>query len=147
MDTERFRVLLIEDNAGDVYLFEKALANTGLDCELTVIDDGAQALAFAKGLGTPGPVPDIAVLDLNLPKHDGIEVLEALRHNQHLCRVPVMIMTSSASPRERLRLEQFGIECYLTKPLNLDDFLRAGQVVGDLLLKHRVLKGQTSHGR
>jgi CheY-like chemotaxis protein len=79
--TDPVRILLVEDNTADVYLFRKALAAAGLNFELTVIEDGGSGMAFVRGEGEYAdiPVPDLAVIDLSLPKNDGIQILEAFR--------------------------------------------------------------------
>ena len=89
MTDELVRILLIEDNTADIYLFRKALANAGLVFELTVIEDGGRAMAFARGDGeyAASPVPDIAIIDLNLPKHDGIQIWKRpLAERLPICR-------------------------------------------------------------
>lgn len=141
-----FHILLVEDNAADIYLLRQALKGTGLNIELTVIEDGAEALAFVRGQGNYAalPVPDLAVLDLNLPKNGGTAVLEAMRKSESLSHVPVAIMSSTATPREQARTKELGIEHFITKPPDLDDFLQIGQVLKKMLLagKH----GSSSHG-
>src|SRR5215471_4441512 len=99
MSDRPFRILLVEDNAADTWLLRKALQNAALNFELIQIEDGAEALAFVRGEGEyAGSVtPDLAVVDLNLPKNDGVEVLEALRKSKSFSNVPVVIVTSSTS--------------------------------------------------
>jgi CheY-like chemotaxis protein len=137
MDARTFDILLAEDNPADVYLFRQALLGAGIDFRLTVIEDGREALAFARRDGEYAGVsiPDLAVLDLNLPKFGGIEILEALRRNDELKRVPVFIMTSSAEPRERARAVELDVERFITKPPDLADFLQIGHVVKEVLLR------------
>lgn len=132
-----FHILLVEDNAADIYLLRQALKGTGLNFELTVIEDGAEALAFVRRQGNYGalPIPNLAVLDLNLPKNGGAAVLEALRRNQDLSHVPVAIMSSTAEPREQARTKQLGIQRFITKPPDLEDFLQIGQVLKEMLLE------------
>ena len=140
-DAQAFHVLLVEDNAADIYLFREALKAAGLNFELTVIENGAEGLAFARRQGeyAGSSVPDLAVLDLNLPKSGGASVLEAMRQNKDLERVPVFIMSSTAAPREQARAKELGIERFITKPPDLEDFLQIGQVVKEVLLKGRAL--------
>lgn len=132
-----FRILLVEDNEADIYLLRQALKEAALEVELTVIEDGAEALAFARHQGKYAgiPAPDLAVLDMNLPKNGGAEVLEAMRLNKELSKVPVAVMTSSASPVEQLKAKQLGVERYITKPPDLEDFLQIGHVLREVLLK------------
>ena len=104
-DDEPVRILLVEDNTADVYLFRKALLGAELNFELTVIEDGGRAIAFVRGEGeyAGSPVPDLVVLDLSLPKNDGIQVLEAIRATKRFANVPVVITSSSPSPPARLK--------------------------------------------
>lgn len=136
-DASAFRILLVEDNAGDIYLFRQALERAGLAFELTVIKDGGDALAFATSDGkhSGGRVPDLLVLDLNLPKVGGCEVLEALRQNADMSNLAVAVMTSSTALRDYERCTELGVARYLTKPLELEDFLRIGEVVKQILLE------------
>ncbi len=136
-DAQTFHILLVEDNAADIYLFRQALKGAGLNFDLTVIEDGADALAFASrdGKDAASPVPDLVVLDLNLPKIGGCEVLEALRRNEELSNVPVAVMTSSAAPRDQEKCKELGVARYITKPPELEEFLRIGDVMKQVLLE------------
>jgi CheY-like chemotaxis protein len=137
MNDKRFNVLLIEDNDADIYLLKKALDMTGLAIQLTVIGDGAKALVFARNEGEyhDAAVPDLTLLDLNLPKNDGVEVLRALKRSDRLAAMPVVIMTSSSSPVDRAKLAQLDVAQYLTKPADFDAFLRIGELIGEMLVK------------
>ena len=138
-EAQTFHILLLEDNAADIYLFRQALKSAGLNFELTVIENGADGLAFARRQGeyAGSSIPDLAVLDLNLPKGGGDSVLEAMRQNKDLGLVPALIMSSTAGPREQARAKELGIERFITKPPNLEEFLQIGQVVKEVLLKNR----------
>lgn len=127
----------MEDNAADIYLFQQALVRAGLTFDLTVIKDGGDALAFAKsdGKNCESRVPDLVVLDLNLPKIGGCEVLEALRQNADLSNLTVAVMTSSEASRDYEKCVELGVSRYITKPLELEDFLRIGEVVKQVLLE------------
>ena len=93
-DDEPVRILLVEDNTADVYLFRKALLGAELNFDLTVIEDGGRAISFARDEGeyAGSPVPDLFVLDLSLPKNDGIQVLEAIRAKKRFANVPVVTL-------------------------------------------------------
>jgi DNA-binding response OmpR family regulator len=126
------RLLVIEDNPADVDLLRRALASAQLDCQLTVIDDGAVALAlFRESAATP--VPDLAIVDLNLPKHSGLEIIERMRSNPRFAAVPVVIMSSSSSPNDRSKMEKFQVAQYIVKPADLDEFMRIGWRIRELL--------------
>lgn len=132
-----FHILVVEDNEADVYLLRQALKEAGLGFELTVIDDGAEALDFIGNPAKHGNVPrlDLAILDLNLPKSTGLEVLEAIRCSHDLWNVPVAIVTSSAEPRERAKTDELRVERFITKPPDLEDFLQIGAVLKEMLLE------------
>ena len=129
------KILLVEDNPMDVYLLRRALTEAQMDLDFTVIDDGAEALALIRKQGkySDVPIPDLAILDLNLPKHDGLEVLEAMRASAGFGQVPVVILTSSLSRRDQLRAEGFRIRQYITKPLNFEGFLQVAAKLKALL--------------
>ncbi len=129
------RILLIEDNDADVYLFRKALEAADFHFELTVVQDGAEALAFVRREGT-GSVPDLVVLDLNLPKDGGIQVLKAIRESQSFYNVPVAVVSSSASPQDRAETSKLGADRYIRKPSDLEEFLEIGQIFKELLFTH-----------
>ena len=131
------RILLVEDNPADVYLFRKALTEAGLDFELTVIEDGGSAIAFVRGDGAGGPVPDLAVIDLSLPKDSGIQIVQELRARERFSAMPVVIASSSPEPPPSLQHEQLRIARYITKPPDLDDFLQIGVTLKEILLESR----------
>ena len=135
-----FRILLIDDNDADVYLLRRALQKAGLAIELTVLKDGAEGLAFARGQGEPrgqgesAPPPDLVVLDLNLPKSGGAEVLRAMKGNPALALVPVVVMSSSASRAEQAVIAELGAARFLTKPPDLEGFMKIGEIFREVLL-------------
>jgi CheY-like chemotaxis protein len=135
MRAEPFRILLVEDNSADVYLLQKALEGADLNFELTVIDDGGSALEFVRGHGkySDCAVPHLAVIDVSLPKNDGIQVLEAIRATQRFAGMPVIVMSSSKRPPARLREEDLQVARYIPKPPDLEEFLQAGIVIKELL--------------
>ena len=130
-----YRIIVVEDNPADVYLLRRALSQAGLQCDLTVIDDGADALAYIQSSAQGGPRPDLAVLDLNLPGHSGIEVLGSVRQSKNLTDLPVVVMTSSASLPERRQVEQLGVSRFITKPHDLNEFLQIGEVLKEVLMR------------
>ena len=128
------KILLAEDNPADVYLIREALREHGVDCPVRVASDGEhvlQLIAERESLETE----DLAliILDLNLPLYDGIEILQQLRGTAALASVPVVVLTSSDSPRDRIVASELGAACYLRKPSNLEQFLSLGAVFRDLL--------------
>jgi CheY-like chemotaxis protein len=130
-----FRILLVEDNPGDVLLFREALRERDLVYELIVAEDGEKAVDILEQDQSceVGSRPDLIVLDVNLPKHSGQEVLRRARSNPALAGIPVVILTSSASPADRAKATSAGADLYLQKSSNLDEILAIGKTVEDLL--------------
>lgn len=128
MDTRVTRILVAEDNPADVYLLREAMSQRPEPVELIVVSDGEEALEFINRSGRYeyAPVPDLFVLDLNLPKSDGSDVLKRIRERDEYADVPVVILTSSDSPRDRSVISSLGAESFLTKPSDLDEFLALG---------------------
>jgi CheY-like chemotaxis protein len=126
------QVLLAEDNAADVYLIREALREHAVNCELRVAADGQEVLELLKGNGPQIEGTRLIILDLNLPRHDGIEILERLRH-AGLRHIPVVVLTSSDSQRDRDLAMQLGAVRFLRKPSELDQFLSLGAVFKELL--------------
>ena len=129
-----FRMLLIDDNDADVYLLRRALEKVGLTIEFTVLKDGAEGLAFAHGQDESAARPDLVVLDLNLPKTGGAEVLRAMKGNPALALVPVVVMSSSASKAEQAVIAELGVTKYFTKPPDLAGFRKVGEMFRKILL-------------
>jgi chemotaxis family two-component system response regulator Rcp1 len=131
MASKTARIVLVEDNPGDVLLVRKALQEKGVAADLTCFEDGPKAL---KSLAQQ-EVPDLILLDLNLPKIEGFDVLNKIRSTPKLSAVPVVILTSSESPADKQRTALLGASRYITKPSGLDDFLReVGRGVEEMLL-------------
>jgi CheY-like chemotaxis protein len=134
------RILVVEDNPSDVVLLRWALANAELDCELIVMEDGGEALAFVQqgGKDTVISMPDLAILDLNLPSYDGLEILQAMRASRIFKDLNVAILSSATSPGKRTKLDALGIARYIEKPFDLNGILEIGFVVKDLLESDKV---------
>jgi two-component system, chemotaxis family, response regulator Rcp1 len=124
-NTESIEVLLVEDSPGDVRLTREAIKDAKVHVKLHVVSDGAQAMAFLARDGEYAgvPRPDLILLDLNLPKKDGREVLEEIKESQTLKSIPVVILTTSSSEADILRSYQLHANCYITKPVGLEGFL------------------------
>ena len=128
------RILIVEDNRGDVLLVEVALREAGVHFELIHMADGEKAVEYVRKLtnGNGAPVLDLVLLDLNLPKRDGWEVLEELRSVPLKHPVPVIILSSSNAPNDMDRAERLGVLKYIRKPSTLDEFLAIGQKLKQL---------------
>jgi CheY-like chemotaxis protein len=125
-----FEILLAEDNPGDVLLFREALNNQTLPCNLVVATDGQKAIAL---LQTASYTPHLIVLDVNLPKDNGAAVLRHLRSQPWLKSVPVIMLTSSASPADRIAALNLGATLYLQKSSDLNELLNFGKIVESVL--------------
>ena len=136
LGARKFRILVIEDNEADVKLLRLALDGAGLQYDLAVIQDGGEAMEYVRrhaGGAETDRAPNLIVLDLNVPKNDGLEILSAMREARVFEHVPVLVLTSSSSPRERGKLEALGIAKHVRKPLEYDEFMRIGPVVKQVL--------------
>ncbi len=124
-DAAPIEVLLVEDSPGDVRLTREAFKDAKVHINLHVASDGTKAMAFLKREGeyANAPRPDLILLDLNLPKKDGREVLDEIKQNPTLKTIPVVILTTSSSEGDILRSYQLHANCYITKPVGLDGFL------------------------
>src|ERR1700722_15327832 len=116
------QILLAEDNPGDVFLVQKALEKHSVQHKLHLVEDGEEAISFVTHMGKPGhfPCPDVVLLDMNLPKADGVEVLSEFRKPPECGQVPVILITSSDARRDRVRVAALGVAHYFKKPSDLD---------------------------
>jgi two-component system, chemotaxis family, response regulator Rcp1 len=133
---EPIEILLVEDSPGDVRLTREAFKDAKLHINLHVASDGTEAMAFLKREGEYAnvPRPDLILLDLNLPKKDGREVLEEIKESSTLKSIPVVILTTSASEADILRSYRLHANCYITKPVGLDGFLEVVKSIDDFWL-------------
>ena len=118
-------ILLVEDNPGDVRLVEEALKEGKVRNALHVVYDGVEAITFLRQQGeyTGIPRPDLILLDLNLPRKDGREVLAEIKEDEDLKRIPVVVLTTSQSEIDILKSYNLHANCYITKPVDLEQFL------------------------
>ena len=121
-----FEILLVEDSPGDVRLTREALKDAKMYINLHVATDGIEAMAFLNREGpyVAVPQPDLILLDLNLPRKDGRQVLEEIKENPSLKCIPVVVLTTSASDEDVLRSYQLHANCYISKPVDLEGFLK-----------------------
>ena len=127
------KILLVEDNPGDVLLTEEALREGKVHNDLYVAEDGMEAIAFLRREGKYAdmPRPDVVLLDLNLPKMDGREVLAAIKADPNLKRIPVVILTTSSADEDILKSYDLHANCYITKPVDLEQFIAVVKSVED----------------
>jgi chemotaxis family two-component system response regulator Rcp1 len=128
---ETVEILLVEDNPGDVRLTKEAFKDIKLHNNLSVVQDGVEAMAFLRceGRYADAPRPDLVILDLNLPQKDGREVLEEIKHDDNLKRIPVVILTTSSDEKDILESYNLYANCYITKPVDLTQFLAIVQSI------------------
>jgi len=131
-----YSILIVEDNGSDVFLLERALNRQRINFQLTHLRDGGAALAFIRREGSyaKSPRPDLILVDLNLPKIGGEDVIRAVRGARHLNGVPACVWSSSESPRDRESLISLGVDQFIFKPSGLEQFMQIGKTVQDLLL-------------
>jgi CheY-like chemotaxis protein len=136
IDTAAIEVLLVEDSPGDVRLTREAFKDAKVHINLHVASDGAAAMSFLRREGDHAnvPRPDLILLDLNLPRKDGREVLAEIKESPELKSIPVVILTTSASEEDILRSYQLHANCYITKPVGLSGFLKVVQSIDNFWL-------------
>jgi chemotaxis family two-component system response regulator Rcp1 len=138
---KRVVALLVEDNRADVFLIQEAIDLHRLPLDLHVVRDGEQAYEFiemAENDPEHFPRPDIVILDLNLPRRSGKEVLKRLRQSERCSTVPVVIVTSSDLSNDRRELSALGANRYFRKPSSYEEFLKVGEVLKELLEEQKL---------
>ena len=126
-------ILLVEDNPDDVALTREALKEGKVWNTLHLAGDGVEALDFLrrKGKHPDAPEPDIILLDLNLPRKDGREVLDEIKHDDQLKHIPVVVLTTSQAEQDIIRSYRLHANCYVTKPVDLDEFIKIVHAIED----------------
>ena len=129
-------ILLVEDNPGDVRLTQEAIREAKIRNQLNVVNDGEQAIAYVRrqDVYSDRPRPDLILLDLNLPRKDGREVLQELKSDPDLHRIPVVVLTSSAAEQDILSTYDLYANAYVTKPVDLEQFLHVVASIQDFWL-------------
>lgn len=137
-------ILLVEDNPGDADLAREALEESKMKNILHVAEDGEAALSFLKREGpyASKPFPDLILLDLNLPKKDGREVLADIKSDERFKRIPVVILTTSACEEDILQSYNLHANCYITKPIDLNQFMKVVHSIENFWLSIVVLPRQ-----
>lgn len=129
-------ILLVEDNQGDADLAKEALANGKMHNALHVVGDGVEAMAYLRGTGKykHATRPDLVLLDLNLPRKDGREVLAEIKSDPDLMRIPVVVLTISKDEEDVLKTYNLHANCFITKPIDLSQFMKVVQSIEDFWL-------------
>jgi CheY-like chemotaxis protein len=129
-------ILLVEDNLGDVRLTKEAMKDAKVSNKIDVVADGEEALAFLhrKGKHAHAERPDVILLDLNLPRKTGLEVLKEIKEDPGLRRIPVVVITTSRAEQDIVRSYDLHANCYITKPVDLAQFLQVVRSIDDFWL-------------
>jgi chemotaxis family two-component system response regulator Rcp1 len=129
-------ILLVEDNPGDVRLAQEALKESKVRNKLFVVEDGVEAMAFLhrEGKYADSPRPDLILLDLNLPRKSGREVLAEVKTNEDFKRIPVVVLTVSRAEEDIIRCYNHHANCYITKPLDFNQFMEVTKSIEEFWL-------------
>jgi CheY-like chemotaxis protein len=137
MDTRPVTILLVEDNEGDIGLVEEVFEDAKIRNIIHVAEDGEEAMLFLNKEKSfvNAPTPDIILLDLNLPQKDGREVLEEIKTDEKLKRIPVVVLTTSKAEEDILRSYNLHANSYITKPVDFDQFIKVIRSIEDFWLE------------
>ncbi|WP_368733045.1 response regulator [Streptomyces alkaliphilus] len=141
---EPIDVLLVEDDPGDELMTREAFEDNKIGNTLHVVRDGEEALDFLyrRGAHPDAPRPDLILLDLNLPKYDGRQVLQQIKSDAELAHIPVVVLTTSAAEEDILRSYKLHANAYVTKPVDLDQFIAAVRQIDDFFVQVVRLPGR-----
>ena len=140
-DNRPVNILLIEDNPGDVRLTQEAFKEGKVNTKLDIVMDGVEAIKYLRKQGSyaDSSTPDLILLDLNLPKRDGREVLEEIKADSELKRIPIVILTTSNAEQDIIKSYNLHVNCYINKPVDFDKFFDIIQKIQDFWLKTAIL--------
>jgi len=147
VNVDAIEILMIEDNPGDIRLTQEALRDAKMNVNMSVLMDGISALAFLnhQGAYANAPEPDLILLDLNLPLKSGFEILAEIKQNDHLRQIPVVVLTSSQAERDIVKSYNLHANAYVTKPVDLDQFIRVVQGIEDFWFEIVKLPKNNAH--
>jgi two-component system, chemotaxis family, response regulator Rcp1 len=133
--SRRLHILIAEDNPADVFLIRESIESANLNAELIVVPDGDKAIRFFQraDLDPAAPCPSVVILDINLPKRPGREVLHRMRQSPRCAKALVLVVTSSDSERDREEMRSLGARAYFRKPSEYDSFMKLGEIIKGLL--------------
>lgn len=136
-NTSPIKILLVEDDPGDVLMTREAFAGTTVANSLYVVTDGVAAMSFLRRQGDDArvPRPDLVLLDLNLPRMDGREVLAAIKSDHDLCSIPVVVLTTSEAQEDINGSYALHANAYVTKPVDFDDFIAVVHQINGFFLR------------
>jgi two-component system response regulator len=135
-DVRPIEVLLVEDDPGDVLMTREAFEDNKVSNRLHVVQDGVEALDFLhrRGAHAEAPRPDLVLLDLNLPRYDGRQVLEQIKNDEELSTIPVVVLTTSSAEEDILRSYKLHANAYVTKPVDFASFIAAVRQIDDFFV-------------
>ena len=141
MRCKKIEILLVEDNPGDIRLIQEAFHEGGVFSHLSVARDGEQAMAYLRQEGdySRSPRPAFILLDLNLPRKDGREVLEEIKRDENLRQIPVVILSTSTDEEDIRRAYDLHANCYVPKPIDMDQLVQLGKSLQDFWLNTVIL--------
>jgi CheY-like chemotaxis protein len=130
-------VLLVEDDPGDVLITREVLEHNTINNIVHVASDGQEGLDFLykRGAHADAPQPDLILLDLNLPKYDGRQLLEQIKSDADLCHIPVVVLTTSSAEEDVLESYKLHANAYVTKPVDVDQFMRAVRQIDEFFIQ------------
>jgi two-component system, chemotaxis family, response regulator Rcp1 len=140
-ETKSTTILLVEDNLGDIRLIQEVLKSTGSQCEIISVRDGVAAMEYLHCVGeyTDAVRPNLVLLDLNLPKKDGREVLAEIKADPHLQAIPVVVLTTSRNEEDIAKSYELHVNCYIAKSRNLPELFKTVQVIESFWLDTVIL--------
>jgi chemotaxis family two-component system response regulator Rcp1 len=143
-NTRSIEILLVEDNPGDARLTLEAMREAKMSNRIHVVEDGVEAMEFLRRQGRFGdaPRPDLILLDLNLPRKDGREVLAEVKADPDLKRIPVVVLTTSRAEEDVLRAYDLHANCYVTKPVDLEQFMKIVALIDEFWVNVVTLPGK-----
>ena len=132
-----FKILLVEDNPADVRLTEEAIRESKISSDLHIVKDGVEAINFLKRIGKYSKAcrPNLILLDLNLPKKSGLEVLREIKQDKDLKRIPIVVLTISANEEDLMKAYDLHANCFVIKPLEIKDFYKIVKAIEDFWFK------------
>ncbi len=141
LNSKRYCVLLVEDNPGDVRLTQEAFRESGDHVDLEVVMDGVDAMAYLnkEGIYAEKPSPDLILLDLNLPKCYGKQVLEKIKKDKELMRIPIVVLTTSNASMDVLKSYDLHANCFVNKPVDFDNFFKIIKRIQEFWLETVIL--------
>jgi len=134
--TRPIEILLVEDNPGDIRLTQEVLKEGKIQNNLRIVENGVEAISFLHkdGKYSSALTPDLILLDLNLPKKDGREVLQEIKNDDELKKIPIVVLTTSQAEEDILKVYNLNANCYISKPVELDEFINVVKSVEDFWL-------------